>query len=129
VVIKVDSSSELRGVFVSNFSSFFISFCEIQKLDGFKSERLDAPFHKLLSFSLFCSSSFLIFLKLIHKSDKSLNKHPLSPALVAADSSRFNSGFLVIQVSVHSVCFVPPVSAPSSSSAPSAPCRPRRCHW
>jgi hypothetical protein len=54
------------------FRHFFISFWEIQKLDGSKSEKLEAPFHELLSFSNFGASSFWISRKLIHKSDKKL---------------------------------------------------------
>jgi hypothetical protein len=48
------------GVFVSSFLSFFISFQEIQKLDGPKNEKLEAHFHELLSFSLLELFSFLI---------------------------------------------------------------------
>jgi hypothetical protein len=35
------------------FFIIFISFWEIKKLDGFKSEKLKTLFHELLSFSLF----------------------------------------------------------------------------
>jgi hypothetical protein len=59
-------------VFVFSFSSFVISFWEIQKLDGPKSEKLEAPFHELLNFSLLGLSSFWISRKLIQKSDEKL---------------------------------------------------------
>jgi hypothetical protein len=39
-----------KGLFVSSFSPFFISFREIQKLDGSKSEKLEAPLYELLAF-------------------------------------------------------------------------------
>jgi hypothetical protein len=39
----------VKEVFISSFSSFFISFREIKKLDGPKNEKLEAP----LSFSAF----------------------------------------------------------------------------
>jgi hypothetical protein len=42
-----------KGVFVCSFSQKkIISFREIQILDGTKSEKLEAPFYELLSFSL-----------------------------------------------------------------------------
>jgi hypothetical protein len=47
----------LRGVCFYLFVIFCISFREIQKLDDPKSEKLEAPFHELLSFSLLWSSS------------------------------------------------------------------------
>jgi hypothetical protein len=43
------------GVFVSSFSLFFISFWEIQKLDGYKSEKLMERCFQLLAFE---SSNF-----------------------------------------------------------------------
>jgi hypothetical protein len=46
------SNNEIKGMFVSRFSSFFISFEEIQKLDGSKSEKLKAYFYELFSFLL-----------------------------------------------------------------------------
>jgi hypothetical protein len=63
-------------VFVSSFLSIFISFLKIQKLDGLKSKKLEAPFRELLSFSLLGSFNFLISQKLIHKSDKILKQTP-----------------------------------------------------
>jgi hypothetical protein len=39
-----------RSVCLHLFIIFFISFREIQKLDGPKSEKLEAPFHELLAF-------------------------------------------------------------------------------
>jgi hypothetical protein len=63
-------------VFVYSFLSFFISFWEIQKLDGPKSKKLEAPFHELLSFSLSGLLSFSISRKLIHKSDEKLKQTP-----------------------------------------------------
>jgi hypothetical protein len=65
---------QIKGMVVSSFLSFFISFQEIQKLDGFKSEKLETPFHKLLRFSLLGSSSFWIFQKLIQKIDEKLKQ-------------------------------------------------------
>jgi hypothetical protein len=45
----------------------FISFREIKKTDGPKSEKLEAPFPELLSFSLLGPSSFWISQNLIQK--------------------------------------------------------------
>jgi hypothetical protein len=56
------------------FHHFFISFREIKKLDDSKSEKLEAPFHELLSFSLLGPSSFWISLKLIQKSGEKLKQ-------------------------------------------------------
>jgi hypothetical protein len=64
------------GVVCFQLFIIFISFWEIQKLDGSKSEKLEAPFHELLSFLLFGPSSFWISQKLIHKSDKKLEQTP-----------------------------------------------------
>jgi hypothetical protein len=44
------SVERLRGCLFSVFHHFFISFREIQKLDDPKSEKLEAPFHELLTF-------------------------------------------------------------------------------
>jgi hypothetical protein len=55
---------------------FFISFWEIQNLDGPKSEKMESPFYELLSFSLSRPSSFWISRKLIHKSDEKLKQTP-----------------------------------------------------
>jgi hypothetical protein len=66
----------IKGVFVSSFLSFFISFREIQKLDDPKSEKLETPFHELLSFLLLEPFSFWISRKLIHKSDEKLKQTP-----------------------------------------------------
>jgi hypothetical protein len=51
---------EWRGCLFPAFHHFFISFREIQKLDGPKSEKLEASIHELLSFSLLGPSSFWI---------------------------------------------------------------------
>jgi hypothetical protein len=67
---------KLGGVCLQLFVIFFISFQEIQKLDGSKSEKLKAPFYELLSFSLSGPSSFWISRKLIHKSDEKLKQTP-----------------------------------------------------
>jgi hypothetical protein len=70
----VNTQTELignLGVFVSSFF-IFISFQNIQKLDDSKSEKLEALFYKLLSFSSLGSSNFWISWKLIQKSDKKL---------------------------------------------------------
>jgi hypothetical protein len=64
----------LKGLFVSSFSSFFISFREIQKLNDSKNEKLEAHFHEFLNFLLFRPSSFWISRKLIPKSDKKLKQ-------------------------------------------------------
>jgi hypothetical protein len=42
----------VKEVFISSFSSFFISFREIKKLNGPKNEKLEAPFHELFSFGI-----------------------------------------------------------------------------
>jgi hypothetical protein len=62
----------LRGCLFTVSSHFFISFQEIQKPDGTKSEKLEVPFHELLSFLFLGPSSFWIFRKLIHKNDEKL---------------------------------------------------------
>jgi hypothetical protein len=49
----------LGGVCFQHFV-IFISFWEIQKLDGLKSEKLEAPFHEFLSFSFLGPSNFWI---------------------------------------------------------------------
>jgi hypothetical protein len=48
----------LREYLFITFCHFFISFREIQKLDGTKSKKLEAPFHELLSLSLSGPSNF-----------------------------------------------------------------------
>jgi hypothetical protein len=55
----------IRACLFSVFRHFFISFWVIQKLDGAKSEKLEAFFHELLSFLLLELSSFWISRKLI----------------------------------------------------------------
>jgi hypothetical protein len=68
---------KLKGMLAYNFLSFFfISFQEIQKLDGPKSEKPEVPFHELLSFSLLEPSDFWISRKLIHISDEKLKQTP-----------------------------------------------------
>jgi hypothetical protein len=52
------SEGGIKGVFVYSFLSFFS--LEIQKLDDPKSEKLEAPFYELLSFSLSGPSNFWI---------------------------------------------------------------------
>jgi hypothetical protein len=71
------STPSTKGVFVYSFSIiFFISFREIQKLDDPKSEKLKAPFHEFLSFSLSGLSNFWISRKLIYKNDEKLKQTP-----------------------------------------------------
>jgi hypothetical protein len=66
----------LRGCLFLAFHQFFISFREIQKLDGLKSEKLKAPFREFLSFSLLGPSNSWVSQKLIHKSDEKLKQTP-----------------------------------------------------
>jgi hypothetical protein len=47
-----------KGVFVFSFSLFFISFWEIKKLDGHKSEKLRKSYIDAFSFSFFELSNF-----------------------------------------------------------------------
>jgi hypothetical protein len=67
---------KLRECLFPAFHHFFISFREIQKLDGLKSEKLKAPFHELLNFSFLGASSFCISQNLIEKSDEKLKQTP-----------------------------------------------------
>jgi hypothetical protein len=53
-----------------------MSFQEIQKLDGPKSEKLEAPFHELLSFSLLGPTIFWISRKLIKNYEKLKTNNP-----------------------------------------------------
>jgi hypothetical protein len=76
IVAFSSPSTTLRGCLFPAFRHFFISFREIQKLDGLKSEKLEAPFHELPSFSLLGQSNFWISRKLFHKSDKKLKQTP-----------------------------------------------------
>jgi hypothetical protein len=55
----------VRGCLFPTFRHFFISFRKIKKLDGPKNEKLEVPFHELISFSLLGPSSFWISRKLI----------------------------------------------------------------
>jgi hypothetical protein len=67
---------QAKGVFVSSFLVFFISFQGIKKWNDPKSEKLEAPVHELLSLSLLGSSNFWISRKLIHKGDEKLKQTP-----------------------------------------------------
>jgi hypothetical protein len=62
-----EATRHLSACLFPAFHHFFISFQEIQKLDDPKSEKLEAPFHELLGFSLLRPSSFWISQNLIKK--------------------------------------------------------------
>jgi hypothetical protein len=79
------------------FCYFFISFQKIQKLDGHKSENLEAPSHELLSFSLLGPSSFWISRKLIHKSDEKLKQTPPKLSPIVTMNGFQEVGMLIVQ--------------------------------